>query len=173
MLASVPPIKGAEYASPELLTALWHAIDAAFRAALEGLGAPKPWFLIGHSMGGAIGLRALHDGLPVQAAAFSAPMWGIAMHPALRAISAHDGAGVTVFLRGPGLQGLAERVSGVARPTAADRSIRNYGVGAQILLDLGVRDMIVMSSTRPSPTALEGYGLRIVGWRDMDGEDQS
>ena len=48
-----------------------------------------------------------------------------------------------------------------------------YGVGAQILLDLGVRDMIIMSSTRPNPTALEGYGLRIVGWRDMDGEDQS
>ena len=42
-----------------------------------------------------------------------------------------------------------------------------------ILLDLGVRDMIVMSSTRPEPTALEGYGLRIVGWRDMDGEEQS
>jgi 3,4-dihydroxy 2-butanone 4-phosphate synthase/GTP cyclohydrolase II len=33
--------------------------------------------------------------------------------------------------------------------------------------------MIVMSSTRPNPAALEGYGLRIVGWRDMDGEDQS
>ena len=65
----------------------YRADVAAFRAALEGLGAPKPWFLIGHSMGGAIGLRALHDGLPVQAAAFSAPMWGIAMHPALRAIS--------------------------------------------------------------------------------------
>ncbi|WP_425542990.1 3,4-dihydroxy-2-butanone-4-phosphate synthase [Brevundimonas kwangchunensis] len=92
---------------------------------------------------------------------------------ALKAISAHDGAGVTVFLRDPDLQGLAERLSGVPRPAAADRSIRNYGVGAQILLDLGVRDMIVMSSTRPNPTALEGYGLRIVGWRDMDGEDQS
>ncbi|WP_395651344.1 hypothetical protein [Brevundimonas sp.] len=48
-----------------------------------------------------------------------------------------------------------------------------YGLGAQILLDLGVRDMIVMSSTRPEPTALEGYGLRIVGWRGMNGEDQS
>ncbi|MDP3400320.1 MAG: hypothetical protein Q8R97_04290 [Brevundimonas sp.] len=48
--------------------------------------------------------------------------------------------------------------------------MRNYGVGAQILKDLGVRDMLVMSSTRPNPTALEGYGLRIVGWRDMDGE---
>ena len=46
-------------------------------------------------------------------------------------------------------------------------------MGAQILLDLGVRDMIVMSSNRPNPTALEGYGLRILGWRDMDGEDQS
>ncbi|MBA3050219.1 MAG: 3,4-dihydroxy-2-butanone-4-phosphate synthase, partial [Alphaproteobacteria bacterium] len=92
---------------------------------------------------------------------------------ALKAISAHDGAGVTVFLRDPELQGLAERLAGVEKPAAVDRSIRNYGVGAQILLDLGVRDMIVMSSTRPNPAALEGYGLRIVGWRDMDGEDQS
>ncbi|WP_298745713.1 3,4-dihydroxy-2-butanone-4-phosphate synthase [uncultured Brevundimonas sp.] len=96
---------------------------------------------------------------------------------ALKAISAHDGAGVTVFLRDPELHGLAERLSGVEKPAGVDRSIRNYGVGAQILLDLGVRDMIVMSSTRPNPAALEGYGLRIVGWRDManswDGEDQS
>ncbi|WP_420469823.1 MULTISPECIES: 3,4-dihydroxy-2-butanone-4-phosphate synthase [unclassified Brevundimonas] len=92
---------------------------------------------------------------------------------ALKAISGHDGAGVTVFLRDPDLQGLAERLAGVEKPKAVDRSLRNYGVGAQILLDLGVRDMIVMSSTRPNPTALDGYGLRIVGWRDMDGEDQS
>jgi len=92
---------------------------------------------------------------------------------ALKAISDHDGAGVTVFLRDPDLHGLAERLSGVPRPQAADRSLKNYGVGAQILLDLGVRDMIVMSSTRPNPTALEGYGLRIVGWCGMDGEDQS
>ena len=92
---------------------------------------------------------------------------------ALKAISGHDGAGVTVFLRDPDLHGLAERLAGVEKPAAVDRSIRNYGVGAQILLDLGVRDMIVMSSTRPNPAALEGYGLRIVGWRDMDGEDQS
>ena len=91
---------------------------------------------------------------------------------ALKAISDHDGAGVTVFLRDPDLHGLAERLSGVPRPQAADRSLKNYGVGAQILLDLGVRDMIVMSSTRPNPTALEGYGLRIVGWRGMDGEGQ-
>ena len=58
----------------------------AFRTALETLDLPKPWFLIGHSMGGAIGLRALHDGLPVAAAAFTGPMWGIQMTPFLKSI---------------------------------------------------------------------------------------
>lgn len=48
---------------------------------------PRPWFLIGHSMGGAIGLRAVMDGLDVRAAVFSAPMWGIAMPPVLRPVS--------------------------------------------------------------------------------------
>lgn len=92
---------------------------------------------------------------------------------ALKTIAGHPGPGVVVFLRDPELHGLAERLAQVEKPRAVDRSIRNYGVGAQILLDLGVRDMILMSSTRPEPTALEGYGLRIVGWREMDGEDPS
>lgn len=48
-----------------------------------GADLPRPWFLLGHSMGGCIGLRALHNGLPVRAAAFSAPMWGIRITPAL------------------------------------------------------------------------------------------
>jgi 3,4-dihydroxy 2-butanone 4-phosphate synthase/GTP cyclohydrolase II len=91
---------------------------------------------------------------------------------ALRQITDHDGPGVVVFLRDPTLHSLAERLAGADKPAALDRSLKAYGVGAQILLDLGVRDMIVMSSTRPEPTALEGYGLRIVGWRDMDGEDK-
>ena len=92
---------------------------------------------------------------------------------AMQALAAQDGPGVVVFLRDPGLHGLAERLGATSKPAAVDRSLKAYGVGAQILLDLGVKDMIVMSSTRPNPTALEGYGLRIVGWRDMDGEDQS
>ena len=43
-----------------------------------------PRYLLSHSMGGAIALRALHQGLAVEAAAFSAPMWGILMAPHLR-----------------------------------------------------------------------------------------
>ena len=48
---------------------------------------PKPLYLIGHSMGGAIGLRSLLNVLPVQAAVFTGPMWGIAINPLLRPIA--------------------------------------------------------------------------------------
>lgn len=54
---------------------------------LKKLDLPAPMHLIGHSMGGCIGLRALYDGLPVKSAVFSAPMWGVQMSPALRPIA--------------------------------------------------------------------------------------
>lgn len=60
---------------------------AAVLAQMETLNLPKPYHLLGHSMGGCIGLRALNEGLPVETAAFSAPMWGIKMSPALRPIA--------------------------------------------------------------------------------------
>lgn len=50
-------------------------------------GLPRPWFVIGHSMGGAIGLRALMERAPFAAAAFSAPMWGIVIAPNLRHVA--------------------------------------------------------------------------------------
>ena len=86
---------------------------------------------------------------------------------ALKAISAYPGAGVAVFLRDPNPSWLSERFSGVDKH-AADRALRDYGVGAQILHDLGVRQMIALSSTQPRPAALEGYGLSIVGWKSFD-----
>lgn len=52
--------------------------------AVQSEGLPGPYFLLGHSMGGAIGLRALNNGLDVKAAAFSAPMWKINMSPGTR-----------------------------------------------------------------------------------------
>lgn len=55
-------------------------VDALAQAA-EALALPRPWHLLGHSMGGCIGLRALSRGLPVTTAAFSAPMWGIRVAP--------------------------------------------------------------------------------------------
>ncbi len=40
-----------------------------------------PRFVLAHSMGGAIALRALMRGFEAQAAAFSAPMWGLPVSP--------------------------------------------------------------------------------------------
>ncbi len=60
---------------------------AAMVAAATELDLPKPWYLLGHSMGGCIGLRSLFEGLPVNACAFSAPMWGIQMSDALRPVA--------------------------------------------------------------------------------------
>ncbi|WP_425038318.1 alpha/beta fold hydrolase [Primorskyibacter sp. S187A] len=57
---------------------------AAYVAHARDLGMPEPFYLLGHSMGGCIGLRALHEGLPVASAAFTAPMWGIGLSPILR-----------------------------------------------------------------------------------------
>jgi len=51
------------------------------------LNLPKPWYVIAHSMGGCIALRALHESLPVNAVAFSAPMWGINMASYLRPVA--------------------------------------------------------------------------------------
>ncbi|MBL6429325.1 MAG: alpha/beta hydrolase [Maritimibacter sp.] len=56
-------------------------------AAVAELDLPKPYYLIGHSMGGCIGLRALHRNLPVNAAVFSAPMWGIGLATWLRPVA--------------------------------------------------------------------------------------
>lgn len=53
-------------------------------AALDELAMPKPLYLLAHSMGGCIALRALIGGLfQPRAAVFSAPMWGILI-PVLR-----------------------------------------------------------------------------------------
>ncbi|MBX5455232.1 MAG: hypothetical protein K6U10_15015, partial [Acidobacteriia bacterium] len=46
--------------------------------------------------------------------------------------------------------------------------LRHYGIGAQILLDLGIRDMILLSNTPPRTIiGLEGYGLNIIAHRPI------
>ncbi len=57
---------------------------AAMLRAAKSLHLPRPWYLLAHSMGGCIGLRSLLDGLPVRAATFTGPMWGIRIAPHLR-----------------------------------------------------------------------------------------
>jgi 3,4-dihydroxy 2-butanone 4-phosphate synthase/GTP cyclohydrolase II len=90
---------------------------------------------------------------------------------ALKAIAAHKGAGVAVFLRDPNPAWLSERYSDEPIGPIPHHALRDYGVGAQILADLGVRDMILLTTQPQRPAALMGYGLRIVRWRHVIDEE--
>jgi 3,4-dihydroxy 2-butanone 4-phosphate synthase / GTP cyclohydrolase II len=46
-------------------------------------------------------------------------------------------------------------------------ALRDYGVGAQILVDLGVHEMILLSNVVRTVVGIEGYGLHIVGHRPI------
>ncbi|MEM9350486.1 MAG: alpha/beta hydrolase [Pseudomonadota bacterium] len=63
-----------------------HDVAAVFDAARQ-LDLPRPWFLLAHSMGGCIGLRAVMEGIDVEAVAFSAPMWGVQISVPLRPVA--------------------------------------------------------------------------------------
>jgi len=65
----------------------YQADVAAMIRAARALDLPRPWHLLAHSMGGAIGLRAVARGLPVATCAFTAPMWGIGMRAAVRPLA--------------------------------------------------------------------------------------
>ncbi|SEL15242.1 alpha/beta hydrolase [Roseivivax marinus] len=60
---------------------------AALLDAARSMDLPEPYFLLAHSMGGCIGLRSLMEGLPVHAAAFTGPMWGIRIAAFLRPVA--------------------------------------------------------------------------------------
>ncbi len=69
---------------------------------------------------------------------------------AMQAIGEH-GSGVIVILTGRVGTGEWQR----------DEELRNIGIGSQILVDLGVSDMVLLSNSRPDLVALEGFGLTI------------
>ena len=83
------------------------------------------------------------------------------------------GQGIVVVLREASASSLTAMVSQkiVAQIEGGfNRELRDYGVGAQILTDLGVRQMILLSNTRPNVVSLEGYDLEIVDWKPLQQE---
>ncbi len=95
-----------------------------------------------------------------------APHW-ISVHNSMHMIG-KAGRGIVVFIREHRSTALAERVrllaSGKIRPS---RELRDYGIGAQILLDLGVRNMVLLTNHHRTVIGLEGYGLNIVEQRPI------
>ena len=89
------------------------------------------------------------------------------LEAAMRMI-AEAGRGIVVLIREPRATSVSDMVTArLAGAGAAPTGLRDYGVGAQILLDLGVKDMILLSNTKRTIVGLEGYGLSVVEQRPI------
>jgi len=101
---------------------------------------------------------------------------GPQLDAALAAVAA-EGRGVVLYMRGHEgrgiglmhkLQAYQLQEAGVDTVDAnlalgLPADARDYGIGAQILCDLGVRSMRLLTNNPDKRAGLEGYGLRVVG----------
>ena len=75
------------------------------------------------------------------------------------------GRGVVVVMREPTSTALSEKIRGKIKTKipegGTENELRDYGVGAQILLDLGIKEMILLTNSEQTVIGLEGYGLSI------------
>ncbi len=85
------------------------------------------------------------------------------LHKSMKMIG-DAGRGVVVLIREPHRTSLSDRVrSKLGNEPSEGGELRDYGVGAQILLDLGVSKMVLVSNTKRNVVGIDGYGLEIVG----------
>jgi 3,4-dihydroxy 2-butanone 4-phosphate synthase/GTP cyclohydrolase II len=89
------------------------------------------------------------------------------LHAAMSAI--HEaGRGVLVLIREPSPTSVSDRIKArLGQQQHGMPPLRDYGIGAQLLRDLGITDMILLSSTERPLIGLEGYGLRVVEQRNL------
>jgi 3,4-dihydroxy 2-butanone 4-phosphate synthase/GTP cyclohydrolase II len=80
--------------------------------------------------------------------------------------------GVVVLIRESRPTAISERVRNLLHQTRPEPALRDYGIGAQILVDLGVKDMILLSNHERTIVGLEGYGLNVVEQRRIELVDE-
>ena len=87
---------------------------------------------------------------------------------ALETLAASDAPGVAVFISDSNPAWLSERYGADPAVDHGANVLRDYGVGAQILIDLGVRDMVLLTNSATVLPGSAGYGLRILERRPLD-----
>jgi 3,4-dihydroxy 2-butanone 4-phosphate synthase / GTP cyclohydrolase II len=92
---------------------------------------------------------------------------GGVLYAAMRQIG-EAGRGVVVIIREAHATSMVDRIR-FELGEDAPGPLRDYGVGAQILRDIGVRNMILLTNKPRPVVGLEGYGLSIVERRAIDG----
>lgn len=97
---------------------------------------------------------------------------GSLLQKAMQAIS-EEGRGVVVLIRDVWPRAISDALNAGTPDARADEDasgrLLEVGIGSQILHDLGVRDMVLLSnSPQRRVVGLEGYGLRIADHRKFD-----
>ncbi|TRW14379.1 3,4-dihydroxy-2-butanone-4-phosphate synthase [Glacieibacterium frigidum] len=77
------------------------------------------------------------------------------------------GAGIVVIIRDARPDAISTQMR--ARGAGEPFELRDYGIGAQILVDLGVTDMILLTNSHRNIVGLQGYGLNVVGEQAIPG----
>jgi 3,4-dihydroxy 2-butanone 4-phosphate synthase/GTP cyclohydrolase II len=86
-------------------------------------------------------------------------------------IIAEKGRGVVVILRTTRPTFVTDVLLRRVDEDIDRRRVKEYGVGAQILLDLGVKDMVLLTDTPEKKiVALDGYGLNVIGTHPIRGK---
>jgi len=72
---------------------------------------------------------------------------------------------VLIFIRDSNLKSVSETLRGYKSKkfykSGQDKLIKNYGIGAQIIKALNIKNMILVTRSRKKVVGLEGYGIRI------------
>jgi 3,4-dihydroxy 2-butanone 4-phosphate synthase/GTP cyclohydrolase II len=94
------------------------------------------------------------------------------LQSAMRMIG-EEGNGMIVLINHAQPDTLSWTVETRSRGSTAEatemREFRDYGIGAQILAELGVHEMVLLTNNAHAPVALAGYGITIVGQRPLAG----
>lgn len=78
-----------------------------------------------------------------------------------------EGRGVLVLLRTDEADLMSRAVLGGEKPP--EMNVRNVGIGAQILADLGINKTILLTNAHRHFVGIEGFGIDVVGERLIDG----
>ncbi len=89
------------------------------------------------------------------------------LHAAMHMIG-EEGCGVVVIIREWNPAVVSDRIhTKLMGGEKSETELREIGIGAQILRDVGVRDMVILSHSQRPLVGLAGYGLRVVSQRDI------
>lgn len=99
-----------------------------------------------------------------------APTSRSVLHRALKTIG-DNGSGVLVYLRRPSFGELGQQITSQQRAFKPSSIMREYGLGAQILRDLGIRKVDLLTGSKKNLVGIHPFGIEIVSQREIPNQE--